>query len=403
MATTAPARPRIGRQSVHDVDGRVVGYELLFHAAGGTDVASRDASTSEVIGSAFGELAVQHLGSRRQLYVNTTRAFLTGQRPLPFPPQGVVLEVLGDLEVDAAIVAGAGVLKSRGFRLAVDGWATGPAFDRLLPIVDVVKVDVAAVDPVDLPDLVAYVGEISPYAQVLADGVRDAAELTACRSAGFDLYQGPHLQRPAAPSGTVSASQLVSLQLLAALADPDTQVGEIERIVSADPGITLRVLGAANSASGAGRQVGSLRQALVLMGRRTLSSWVVLAALHGRSSSGGEQLVDVLTRARTCELLGEDVPGVPAASAYAAGLVSGVGAVLGADVASVVRSARLDELVASAILQRAGVLGALLDAVEEFDGTGQTTSAVFPTAAVSRAHLHALGSAMATVGSLVGD
>jgi c-di-GMP-related signal transduction protein len=403
MAAAAPARPRIGRQSVHDVERRVVGYELLFHPASGTDAGSRDASTSDVIRSAFGEFAVNHMGARRQLYVNATRSFLTGQRQLPFPPQGVVLEVLGDLEVDAALVAGAGSLKARGFRLAVDGWASGPAFDRLLPLVDVVKVAVAAVDPADLPDLVDYIREVSPVAQLLADGVTDEVQLGRCRSAGFDLFQGTHFQPKAGSSAKVSASQLVSLQLLAALADPDTQVGDIERIVSADPGITLRVLGAANSASGAGRQVGSLRQALVLMGRRTLSSWVVLAALHGRSDSGTEQLVDVLTRARTCELLGGDLPGVGPSSAYAVGLVSGVGAVLGADVASVVRAARLDDVVASALLQRTGVLGALLDAVEEFDRTGVTTSAVFATDAVSRAHLHALGTAMETVGSLLGD
>ena len=403
MPTTAPARARIGRQSVHDADGRVVGYELLFHPAGGTDPATRDASTSDVIDSAFGEFAVHHVGARRALYVNATRAFLTGRRELPFPPQNVVLEVLGDVVVDAAVVAGAGSLKARGFRLAVDGWASGPAFGELLPLVDVVKADVTAVAPVDLPELVRYVRAVSPTAEVLADGVSDDAQLARCRAAAFDLFQGTHFQRKVARSATVSASQLVSLQLLAALSDPEVQVGEVERIVAADPGLTLRVLGAANSASGAGRKVTSLRQALVLMGRRTLSSWVVLAALNGRADSGREEMVDVLTQARTCELLGANVPGTTPSSAYAAGLVSGVGAVMGADVASVVRAARLDDVVASALLQRAGVLGALLDAVEEFDRTGATTSAWFPTSAVSAAHLHGLGAAMATVGSLLGD
>ena len=155
-----------------------------------------------------------------------------------------------------------------------------------------------------------------------------------------------------------------------------------------------------NSASGAGREVGSLRQALVLLGRKQLSAWVMLAALGGADGSR-EQLTDVLTRARTCELLADQVPGLARSTAYAAGLLSGVVELLGADPAQVAREARLSHELTEVLVHRAGPVADLVHAVEEYDRSGQTFT--LPAADVSRARLHALGLAIATVDSVMGD
>ncbi len=410
MDTTAPARrrSRVGRETVIDSGGKVVGYELLFHPAEGDDEVSRDASTSGVITAAFGSFASQVFGTRRQLYVNAPRAFFTTRRDMPFSPQNVVLEILGDVEVDEAIVDGVIRLKERGFRVAVDGWATGPDYERLLPIVDVVKVDLAdlahiAPEAPALAQFVDYVHEMAPTAHLLADGVKDEATRARCVSAGFTLFQGPHFHKRSSPASATSVSQLVSLRLLAALSDPETSANLIEQLVSADAGLSLRVLGMANSAGGATYEVTSLRQAIVLVGRRQLTAWVMLGAFHGRMDGGREEAVDVLTRARMCELLAARVPGVAAGNAYAAGLVTGVVDILGADAGTVVKSSNLTDVVAKAVLEREGELGALLDAVEEFDQTGLTTSEILHTDVVESAHLHALGAAVMTVDTLIGD
>ena len=149
MSTPAVAahgdRTKIGRQSVHDRDGVVVGYELLFRARPGLEAAdeqTRDLSASEAIFTAFGEFGLHRLGARRNLYVNMTRGLLTGQVSMPFGPHNVVLEVLEHIEVDEELLNGIQALKYRGYRLAIDGYVGGPEHPRLLGLVDVVKLDV---------------------------------------------------------------------------------------------------------------------------------------------------------------------------------------------------------------------------------------------------------------------
>jgi c-di-GMP-related signal transduction protein len=408
MSTPAVAahgdRTKIGRQSVHDRDGVVVGYELLFRARPGLEAAdeqTRDLSTSEAISTAFGEFGLHRLGARRNLYVNMTRGLLTGQMSMPFGPHNVVLEVLEHIEVDAELLDGVQALKYRGFRLAIDGYVGGPEHPRLLGLVDVVKLDVPAIGP-DLREMAAYLRGAVPQARLMADGVQDEAALDACRTAGFDLFLGPHYQRAAVPTSDINPSQTISLQLLAALSDLDSTIDELERMVTADPGLSVRVLGAVNASSGAGQQVRSLRQAIVLLGRRSLSGWVMLAALGGHPDQRREDMIDILTRARICELLSPCLDGVESSTAYAAGLLSGLVEVMGADPEQLARRARMDEEVTSALVHRQGQVGALLDAIDEFDRTGQTVS-IIPASDMSWAHLHALGTAVATVDSILGQ
>jgi c-di-GMP-related signal transduction protein len=400
--TTARAdRTRIGRRGVHDSAGAVVGYELLFSAARDPDGEPVDLVVSRVMTTAFGEFGLHRLGPRRSLFVNATRAFVTGLLPMPFGPHGVVLELLGDLEVDAELVEGAADLKRRGYRLAVDGYVGGPEHARLMPLVDIVKVDVLAFGA-ELPELAGYLREQLPRAALLADGVGDGATSDACRHLGFEYFEGPHFDRAVTRGSTqVTPSQLVSVRLLAALADGDVPIEELERIVSADPGLSLRVLGAVNSASGTGQEVRSLHQAIVLLGRRSLSAWVMLAAIGGNPENRREDMVDVLARARMCELVSRQYGGVEASTAYAAGLLSGVVDIMGADAEQVVRGARLGDGLSTALLSHEGPVGALIGDVETFDRTGEAPTTV-PTADMSSAQLHALDTAMTTVDAILG-
>jgi c-di-GMP-related signal transduction protein len=403
-AAVRAERIKIGRRSIHDRSGMVVGYELLFRpgpARDDVDDATQDRSTSEVISTAFGEFGLHRLGERRNLYLNMTRTLITGEMPMPFGPHNVVLEIVDQLEVDDELLAGLIDLKHRGYRLAIDGHVGGPAHAELLRQVDVVKLDVTMAAN-ELTDLVKYVRSEVPQARLMAENVDDQDTLDRCQTAGFELFQGDHFQRPAGVrTGAVSPSQTISLQLLAALSAADTTLAEVERIVSADPGLSLRILGSVNSVSGTGRQITSLPQAIVLLGRRSLSAWVMLAALGGHPDSRREDMIDVLTRARTCELLTPRMPGIEPATAYAAGLLSGVVEVMGADPLRIARATRLNGEMTAAVVYRKGKVGALLEAVEQFERTGQTGS-LMPTSEVSQAHLHALGTAVDTIDSILG-
>jgi c-di-GMP-related signal transduction protein len=405
----AGGRAKIGRRSIHDRPGNVVGYELIFRPGSdlaGAPISVRDHWTTKAITTAFGGFGLNRLGEERYLYFNATRALITGEVPMPFGPQNVVLEVVEDLVVDDELVAGLQELKQREYLLAIDGQVAGPAHANLLPMIDVIKLDVVTAGR-DLEALADYVRDVAPQAALMAERVDSPFALELAINAGFDLFQGDHFARPV-PTGqaTVSPSQTISLQLLSALSSPDTSVAEVEQIVSIDPGLSLHILGTVNSAAGAGRQITSMSQAIVMMGRRSLSAWVMLAALGGTGDGRRQDMIDVLTRARTCELLAPLLIGVESSTAYTVGMLDGVVEVMGADPISIARGTRLDAEMTAALVERTGQVGRLLAAIKEFEESGAVSETAegprIETAAVSWAHLHALGTAVDTIDGILG-
>lgn len=410
------SRSRIGRQGIYDRDGALVAHELLFrgysqnaallpdprHLEGAQldlATAQQDRATSHVIAATFGDFGVTRLGGGRPLFLNMTRAFLVGEMPLPFGPDSVVLEVLEHIRVDDELLAGMRHLRARGFALALDDFTGQHVPSALMDLVDVVKVDVLSLTK-PLDEIADQCRATAPHATLLAERVEDERELRRCLDAGFDLFQGYCFERPSiVETSRLSPSQVVCLRLLRTLQDPHASTADIERVVSADPGLSMRVLRTANSAgTGSIRHISSLRQAVVLLGPPALSAWVTLTLMGGLTTGRRDDLVTILARASCCESIARDV-GVDPATGYTAGLLSGVAQVLRTDVGQVAAGAGMDAEMTSALRDGTGPLGAVVRAVEahEVDDPDAAARCGITPFDLSRAYLRAWSSALALV------
>jgi EAL and modified HD-GYP domain-containing signal transduction protein len=417
-----PSHSRVARQGIYDRVGRLVAHELLFRGlsqaiSGLTDprrleelgllsrTSEHDRATSQVIAATFGDFGIDELGGGRPLFLNMTRHFLTGELPLPFGSEGVVLEVLEHITVDDALLTGLEDLKRQGFRLAADDFTGEPERLALLDVVDVVKVDTLVCQ--DLRGVVQLIEDHGSQADLLAERVETEDMLGHCMDLGFDLFQGYVFQRPTVlETARLSPSQVTCLRLLRLLVDPDGSVDDIESLVSTDPGLSLRVLKTANSASSAAvRSITSLRQAVVMLGPRALSAWVMLTLMGGLSAGSRDDLVTVLARAGTCELVAKETMTVDPDTTYTAGLLSGVAQVLRTDVTQVAHGAGMDEELTTALVNGTGPIGEVVRAVEahELDQADAAERCGVSPFALSRAYLQAWADALSNVSTLLGD
>jgi len=404
LAPASVAPVRVGRQGIYDRDRRLVAYELLFRAHGRSSAdlaegAEEDHATSQVISATFGDFGVEQIAGDRLLFINLTRGFFTGELPMPCSPAQVVLELLENIRVDDEVVAGLSHLRTLGYRIAVDDFAGEPDRFRALALADYVKIDVEATGE-RFEEVLALAREHGPGAALVVERIEDDALFARCLELGFDLFQGYGLQRPVTlESVSLTPSQMVCLRLVRALTGAEASIGEIEELVASDPALSLRVFKTVGSAAyGARHEITSLRQAIVLLGRRQLCSWVVLMLLGGVTSVDTESLMMVLARASACARL---VPG-DSDVAYTAGLLSGVAAVMGLPEDELVETTGVALSVRAALVHHRGAAGQALAAVlayEDDDATGVTVSghAVYD---VSRAYLAALSAAMTTLESI---
>ena len=391
----------VGRQGIHAAGGGLVAFELLFRQMpidALRSEADHESATAQVISSVFCDFGGSDIAGARPLFLNVTRAFLVGDIALPDLPDQVVVEVLEHVPLDDEVLAGIVALKAAGYRVAADDWDGSAGRDPLVVLADIVKIDLPQVGRDELPRLVARARELNPTVQVVVERIEDAADAAVAVAAGADLLQGFHLDRPqVVKTSAMSPSDVVCLRLLGALAS-EAETAEVERLVSSDPGLALRVLRMAGSPAGVGRPVRSVQQAVVLLGPRKLSTWVVLMVLGGASRLPHEQVVTMLTRAGACARLVPRMRDV----AYTAGLLSAVSEVLGTDPEETLRTSGVAPSIAEAVLHGVGDVGQALRAVvgHERANPAVVVANGFTPFEVSHVYLDALRESLRTAASL---
>jgi HD-like signal output (HDOD) protein len=128
------------------------------------------------------------------------------------------------------------------------------------------------------------------------------------------------------------SSPLVACKVLNLLKDPEFDVRQVEKQLETDPALAAAILRLVNSSCfGLAQKVSSLRQAITLLGARSLRLTVLSFGLVGRLTWGapGKVCSDywrrALTMATTASLLSAGRDAVRPDEAYSAGLLADVG------------------------------------------------------------------------------
>ncbi len=356
----------IGRQPIYDRALNVFGYELLYrdnglNAASFTD---GDLATSQVIVNTFMEIGLERLVGSRPAFINITRDFFSGERPLPMSAEQVVFELLETVEVDATLLDGIGNLVAKGYRIALDDFIPTPERMPLLELASFVKLDVQALPEKQLASIVSDLRKYPP--RLVAEKIETHDEYARCRELGFDYFQGYFLSYPdVIHTPTALTNRAVVINLIGKLQDPDTDVRELERTIAHDVVLSYRLLRYINCASfGMRREIDSIQQAVMLLGLDAVRNWATLILASQLAHNKPRELTTIaLIRARMCALLSVTRPGIDSQKAFTVGLFSLLDALLDTRMEELLDQIPLAAPIKFALLNREGELGELLDTV----------------------------------------
>jgi c-di-GMP phosphodiesterase len=376
----------VGRQAIFDRDNEVVGYELLYRDSveNRARFSDADQATAATMLNAFVELGLGRLVGAQPVWVNLPASFLLGKYPVPLPPERTVIEVLEDVPVTPELVDALREFRAQGFRIALDDFVLTDETRALVPLADVIKVDVlgAAAD-----DIRAQYAALRPISRsLLAEKISTHEEMDLLHGLGFDLFQGHYLQLPIVSRGErLPHNRAALLQLLAKLYDPKLDMRAIEKLVSSEVGLTVRLLKLASSAALSGATpIGTIGQAIQRIGTQQIAAIVLLIMVAGFDDKPFELARQALIRARMCEALAR-TSSVPADQLFTAGLLSLLDALLDLSLAEVLRQLPVTDVIRDALMGRTGDGSRIVEAARGQDradfarvaATGFPASAVF--------------------------
>lgn len=335
----------MSRRPVLDRTLRTVGFELVFHAG------------AAGMRTWQGELSSQ----RHPAYVSVTSEYLLEREPLPLDPAGVVLELARVAAPDGRLLDRLSGLRREGFRIVLDDFSYAPQLDPLLARADVVKLDVVRLG---YHETLAELERLrARNVSAFVEGVDSEDVFEVFRDAGVDLFQGLFYERPNLVAGAVlPVGHGAALGALHELQVRGADFDALEEVIRRDVALSYRLLRHANSAFvGLPGTVGSIREALMLLGTRAVRQWAVALVLSGLEQRPHALLSTALVRARTCELVLAAYDRKSAGHGFTAGLFSLLDAILGAPMQDILAELPLSPEVEAAITRHEGIAGKALE------------------------------------------
>lgn len=361
----------LARQPILGRDQHLVAFELLFRTAGSTEAnVTDDAAATAAVISHASQLGMEHVVGAQLAFVNVTEAALMSDYVRFLPADKVILEILETVKATPELVARVTELKALGFKFALDDVvAESEDVRALVELVDVIKIDVKGVDPARLPALADALRR--EHKKLLAEKVETLEEFSLCLELGFEYFQGFYFARPAILSGKkIAPSELAILDLLE-LVNSEADNHTIELAVKRDALISLNLLRLVNTpAAGVRGRIDTLGQAIEVLGRQQLQRWlqILLYATPGAQVEMNLPLLQMATtRGKMLELMSLKIhPGNrdAAETGFTVGIMSLTDALFSMSMEDILDTVDVAGEVRSALLQREGEYGEMLNIVE---------------------------------------
>lgn len=362
----------LGRQPILDRDGALNAYELLFRASAHNyaEVSNNAQATAQVVARAIGGIGVAAVLGPHRGFVNIDRALLFNDIVHLMPPERFVLEILETVRFDAHLGRRLTELRRVGFQVALDDVCElSDELFAALPHADIVKIDFLQADRSALAELASTVR--SHGKTLIAEKVETREDFALARELGFDLFQGYFFARPQVLAAPRNRSPRPGLLRLLALLSRDAGIVELEAELKLNPSVVVQLLRLVNSSAfGLGRNIASLREAIIATGTRQIARWAQLLLYADRTDLPwrADPLVQLAgTRSRFMELAASWLRPADsefADAAFMTGIFSLVHVVIGSTPAAALEKLGLAPQIREAIVSRSGRLGALLRIAE---------------------------------------
>jgi len=215
-----------------------------------------------------------------------------------------VVELLETVEPDPEVLQACQKLKQAGYLIAMDDFVYHERYEPLLEFTDFVKVDFLSTPE---PARKALFKKLSPLkVRLVAEKVETDQMLQEGIASGYSFFQGYFFSKPAIIVGRdIPGFKAHYFQLLKEIHRAEIDLKKLEEIIKQEIGLTYKLLRYINSAFfGLRSKITSVKQALVLLGERTIKNWISFVALASMGADKAEELLILtIVRARFCEML----------------------------------------------------------------------------------------------------
>lgn len=365
----------LARQPVFDETGDIFAYELLYRdtASNSAEVENNLHATARVLVNTLNYIGLNTLTQGHTAFIKVDETILRDDIIDAISPAYFVLEILESTVITTDLVQRIRALHARGYRFALNRCRYDHdfllRFQSLLDLIDYVKIDIQKSE-----EVAEILSVLSDYSfKFIAEKIEDRDTLERAKAYGFTYFQGYYFSTPDLlkrdnfdPDSSLLLDLIYLLKIKASLED-------LLARFDTSPYLTINLLKFIQLNEGLAHDaVSSVEQALVLIGRERLGSWLELMFYAGGENSLFKENVHAMQltqQALQRAYLMEELAYIATKSthfshmAYMTGIISMAETMFHDSQTRLMEQIKLDKHIVDAVLSHKGDLGRLLQLV----------------------------------------
>lgn len=365
----------VARQPIFDTKNSVIAYELLFRSGYENAYSHVDGNeaTLNVISNAFYEFDFKTIVDNKRAFINFTGKLIKDEIATILPPKDVVIEILETIEPNDEIISACKKLKNQGFTLALDDFVFDKKYEKLIEIVDIIKVDFLITKGLDRKKVFDLL-KVNNKIKFLAEKIESIEEYNEAVYYGYSYFQGYYFSKPVILSKeSLSHNRNTALKILKLINDKEFSFADLEGLILKDVGLSYKLTKLINSSAYCIKnKIKSIRYAIAFLGEKEIVKWLYIVLMHDLKGKNPNELIRTsLQRARFCELICNMTSYKEKSfSAYMTGLFSVIDAILNCSMESVLKDIYVYDEVKDALIGKENTLNIILKLAVSF-GKGE--------------------------------
>ena len=356
------------RQPILNVKKHVVAYKLLFRDSHKncfpTDV-SPDIATAKLLINSFLYMDLDVISEGKPVLVNFPMSLLSEHLVNMVPYKNIIVEVLESVKPTNESYDVLTKLFHQGFSLALDDFIYSPSWERFLPLVKLIKIDIIETPLSSIRHLIPLFRKYK--IKLLAEKVETHEEFLEAKDLGFEYYQGYFFYKPEIVVGVeIDSSHPFLMSIYSEVMKENYSYKKIENYFEHDMDLTYKLLRFVNSIFFAHtNEITSIKQAIRYLGEIQLRKFVCLIVMAKLNPQKPKVLIqNTILRAKLCEQFAK-IMGLNKLSelAFLVGLFSTIDAILDRPMDEILLSLPLAKEINMALLKQEGSLAECLNFV----------------------------------------
>lgn len=361
------------RQPIFDKFKKVAAYELLYRESEVNlfpSHVSSNAATSAMLVNTFLDTKVELITEDKPALINFSEDTLLNGFTKLAPSDKIIIEVLETVEPTEELYHVFEQLFHSGYKIALDDFTFDPKWDRFLPFVKIIKVDVITHPLTQIGDELVRLKKIF-NGDFLAEKVETYEEFDLAKQMGFTYFQGYFFCKPEIiQNKSLDFSNNLLMKIYKEAVKPKIDIDKIDRLFKQDTGLTTKLLRYMNNIMpNAKEDARSTREVLIQLGTESIRRFtLVLVTSEMSGNKPNELLKTSIYRARFCEQM-VTKSHFPDYSdrAFLVGMFSTLDAVLDLPISDIMDVLPIDTDIKLALVQNVGLLAGVLNIIRAYE------------------------------------